>query len=118
MSGPHKDEGPAVRPTEPSALNQDLDAKIIDFAPTACKRGHCAGCLKPFTAVRKPRETLTPAFYPKGNHKTGIGAPVQVCGACRDRIARSGRPWSLGGLAELSEQLEQLVLAERSGALQ
>lgn len=114
MTRRHKDEGPAVRPTEPSALNQDLDKRIVGQAPAVRK---CTGCAKPFTAVRKCRLSSVQSFA-ANNGRVGV-LPVYLCGVCLAAVkAAGGRPWGLPGVEKAANELEQLVLAEQTGPCQ
>ena len=78
----------------------------------------CAGCLNPFTAVRKARDGVRQAFT-ANDGRAGVGPVLFVCGACRRSIREhGGRPYHLPGFEADAQALERLVLAERTGALQ
>lgn len=76
----------------------------------------CAGCEKPFTAARKIRMRTRIAFF--GFEGRASASLVELCGPCSCFVGSGRRPFDLPGLARRMQQLEQLTLADRTGALQ
>ncbi len=88
--------------------------------PAAEKLGKCSGCDKPFTAARKPRWHTYQGFISTSEGSAGRTgfAPVTLCGVCRAVVLEGLPPYELPGVAKAAVDLEQLVLADREGALQ
>jgi hypothetical protein len=86
---------------------------------TALQGARCSGCAKPFTQARKPRLSGLNLFIstsPGSEGRTGM-VLLSFCGLCA-RVVREARPFNLPALDKAAEDLEALVLAECTGAVQ